>query len=205
MSGADIIEIPGHPGKYARRVIVDAWQAAGSPPINDAGRLKAKQQEAWDKFQAGTGSPADDPNRPDVFPLAHVRFVALDIDPTPDRVRRLSAAGLVRPYEYEPWHWQVANVYAYPLVKEIPDMALNAATDYEAFKTMLHRALKWDVRDGDKAGADAKLGMTLWDRLGAIRNAQTATPIDYDKLAAALAKQGIAGAVADELAKRLTA
>lgn len=116
----DIIPIPGHPGLHARRVIVDAWQAAGSPPINDAGRLYDKQKRAWDDYQAGTGNPADNPDRPDLYPLGHVRFVALDIDPTPDRVRRLKAAGLVRPFSWESWHWAVPNVYLYALVKELP-------------------------------------------------------------------------------------
>lgn len=73
-----------------------------------------------------------------------------------------------------------------------PDMALNADTDYEAFKAMLYRALQWDIRDGGKgAGADSKYGATLWDRLGAIqRTAAGAAPaIDYDELARAIVKE----------------
>jgi hypothetical protein len=120
MQSSDIIEVPWQPGVYLRRVIVEALDSAGRPPINSGGRLKAKQQEFWDAFQNGTGSPADDPNRPDRFPLAHVRFVAADITPTADRVRRLRAAGLVRPYAYEEWHWEVPNVYDYDLVHAIP-------------------------------------------------------------------------------------
>lgn len=81
------------------------------------------------------------------------------------------------------------------------DMALNPQTDYDAFAYMLHRALKWDVRDGDKVGADSNNGRTIWDRFGKLD--ATAAVIDYDKLAAALAKQGIAASVADELAQRL--
>lgn len=196
MSADDIIELPGQPGKYARRIVVDAWQQAGSPNANSAGRLYAEQKYFYDGWVARKPgfNPADNPDSPSL-PLAHVRFVALDIDPTPDRVRRLSAAGLVRPYSYEPWHWQPAgDVRRWPLVKEIPDMPLNATTDYEAFKTMLWRALKWDVRDGDQgAGADSALGATLWDRLGGIRAAVAqpapAVPLDYDKLAAALLKK----------------
>jgi hypothetical protein len=117
----------------------------------------------------------------------------------------------------EPWHIihfkafgpMPAFAGATPIIPGLleEDMPLNADADYEAFKQMLYRALKWDVRDGDKgAGADAKLGMTLWDRLGAIGNAvkaPAAPVIDYDKLAAALASQGLPARVADELAKRL--
>lgn len=120
MSPHDIIELLGQPGQYARRVIVDAWLAAGAPPVNSAGRLVAEQQAAYDAWQNGTGSPADDPRRPDRDPLAHVRFVALDITPTEDRVQRLATAGLIRPYSWEPWHWEVPNVRAYDLVTEIP-------------------------------------------------------------------------------------
>lgn len=123
MSPLDIIELPGHPGLYARRVIVEAWQAAGSPPVNDAGRLYGQQKRAWDAYQNGTGNPADNPDLPLIFPLGHVRFVALDIDPTPERVRRLTAAGLVRPFSWESWHWAVPNVWAYPLVQSIPTPA----------------------------------------------------------------------------------
>lgn len=105
------------------------------------------------------------------------------------------------------WNWtldaQPAGGNSRPFPEET-DMPLDAQKDYEAFKTMLHRALKWDVRDGNQAGADAKNGMTLWDKLGQILNKPTsAAAIDYDKLAAALAQQGVAHAVADELAQRL--
>lgn len=123
MSPHDILEIPGHPGMYARRAFIDAWRSAGSPPLNDAGRLKWKQEQAWQNYQNGTGSPADNPARPDLFPLAHCRFVAGDITPTDERVRRLSAAGLVRPYKYEPWHWELPNVRSYAIVESLPTPA----------------------------------------------------------------------------------
>jgi len=115
---SDIVQLYGP--HYAVRPLADAWRAAGSPPINSAGRLYADQKGAWVAYQNGTGSPADDPDRPDLYPLAHVRFAAIDVTPTPDRVRALAAAGLVRPYEYEPWHWELPNVRAYPLVLALP-------------------------------------------------------------------------------------
>lgn len=124
MSALDIIPIPGHPGKYSRRVIVEAWQAAGSPPINSALRLYDEQKYFYDGWRAGLPgfNPADNPDD-EGQQLAHVRGVALDIDPTPDRVRRLKAAGLERPFSYEPWHWVVPNVRSYAIVRSIPSAA----------------------------------------------------------------------------------
>lgn len=140
MSPDDIIELPGQPGFYARRAIVDAWVRAGSPPVNSAGRLETEQQRAYDKFRAGTGAPADNPAET-WRPLAHVRFVALDINATPERVRALSAQGLVRPYSYEPWHWQLpGDVRAYPLVTSIPSTAAGAEKPFDP-KTVLEASM----------------------------------------------------------------
>jgi hypothetical protein len=108
---------------FARRITVKRWQAAGSPPINDAGRLYAQQLKARLDFEAGRGAPADDPREPSRYPLGHTRFVALDIDATPERVRRLEAAGLVRPFSWESWHWAEPDVYIYPIVDSIPASA----------------------------------------------------------------------------------
>lgn len=121
MSALDVIALPGQPGKYARRAIVEAWQEAGSPPVNSAGRLYADQKHFYDGWRAGLPgfNPADNPDD-ETQRLAHVRFVALDIDPTPARVQRLSAAGLIRPYTYEPWHWELPNVRTYGIVRKLP-------------------------------------------------------------------------------------
>lgn len=121
MSDMDIIDIPGYPGMFARRIVVKMWQRAGSPHINDAGRLYATQLEARIKFENGKGSPADDPRRPDKYPLAHVRFAALDV--VNSARAAMIAAGFEYPYDYEPWHAQLPNIYAYPLVSEIPAAA----------------------------------------------------------------------------------
>lgn len=129
MSADDVIPLPGHPGMYARRVVVEAWQAAGSPPVNSAGRLTTAQQDLYDGWaQRLPGfNPADNPAET-WRPLAHVRFVGLDIDPTPARVAALTRAGLVRPYSYEPWHWQPAgDVRRWPLVTSLP--ATSSTTD----------------------------------------------------------------------------
>lgn len=125
-SPLDIIPIPGHPGMFNRRAWVEAWQAAGSPPINNnsAGRLYGIQKMFYDGWRAGLPgfNPADNPDD-ERQRLAHVRFVAGDINPTPDRVRRLEAAGLKRPYSYEPWHWELPNVRSYAIVRSIPSTA----------------------------------------------------------------------------------
>ncbi|WP_341934712.1 hypothetical protein MRBLWO14_000284 [Microbacterium sp. LWO14-1.2] len=145
MSGGDIIALPGHPGKYGRRALVEAWQAAGSPPANSAGRLKAEQQYFYDGWRAGLPgfNPADNPND-ESQRLAHVRFAALDIDPTPDRIRRLEAAGLIRPYKYEPWHWELPNVRQYPIVRSLPAAAGNQSEEDDMFtdddRNKLHAA-----------------------------------------------------------------
>lgn len=130
-SDDDVIAIPGQPGQFARRITVKRWQAAGSPPINSALRLYAEQLKARLAYENGTGAPADDPRFPAQYVLAHVRGVALDIDATPERVRALSAAGLVRPYSYEPWHWQEpGDVKRFPLVTTLPDSASSGATPF---------------------------------------------------------------------------
>lgn len=106
---------------FARRAIVTAWQAAGSPPVNSAGRLHGEQKRLYDGWRAGKPgfNPADNPDD-ETQRLAHVRFVALDIDPTRDRIKRLAAAGLIRPYSYEPWHWELPNVRRYAIVRSLP-------------------------------------------------------------------------------------
>ena len=128
MSALDVIPIPGHPGMFARRAFVEAWQEAGSPPLNSAGRLYADQKYFWDGWaERKPGfNPADNPDD-ETQRLAHVRFAAGDIDPTPERIRRLSAAGLVRPYAYEPWHWELPNVRQYAIVRSIPTTAGGAS------------------------------------------------------------------------------
>lgn len=124
MSPHDVIPLPGHPGMHARRVIVEAWQEAGSPPVNSALRLYDEQKWFFDMWQAGVPgfNPADNPD--ELWrALGHVRGVALDITPTPERVRRLEAAGLERPFPWESWHWAVPNVHRYALVHIIPATA----------------------------------------------------------------------------------
>lgn len=123
MSAHDIIELPGQPGMYGRRALVEAWQAAGSPPVNKdgAGRLYDVQKYFWDGWadRVPGFAPADNPDD-ETQRLAHVRFVALDITPTPARVAALAAAGLISPYRYETWHWELPNVRQYEIVRSIP-------------------------------------------------------------------------------------
>jgi len=159
VAGTDIIHFGG--GHYGVRDLHNAWVAAGSPPINSAGRLYAEQKQAWDAYQGGWGSPADNPDQPDSYELAHVRFAALDINATPERVRALSAAGLVRPFSYESWHWRLPNIYNYPLVHSIPTSAGDGSTSFpeddmaQADLDNINRQLAWIINALGAGGADA--------------------------------------------------
>ena len=94
------------------------------------------------------------------------------------------------------------------------DMALDAKTDYEAFRDMLYRALRWDVRSRG-VGASADHGSTVWDILGRIdRNAQPVTAEQVKAIADQVVKQigtptvsvdyaAIAKTVNDDAARRL--
>lgn len=116
-----VVPIPGYPGQYAVPELAAALVAAGSPPANSVTRLYAEQRDLYLDYLNGDGNPADNPDD-ESQNLAHVRGTAVDIDPTPDRIRRLAAAGLVRPYAYEPWHWQLpGDVRRYPIIRSFPD------------------------------------------------------------------------------------
>ena len=117
----DLIQVPGYPpGTFARRALADALVVAGNPRLNSLTRLYAEQKYFWDEYQAGRGAGADNPDD-ESQPLAHLRGVAADIDSTPARVRALTAAGLVRPYSWEPWHWQLpGDVRRFDIIYNLP-------------------------------------------------------------------------------------
>lgn len=120
----EVIEVPWQKGMFGRRALVEALDRAGRPRINSMHRTYGQQKEFWVAYQNGTGSPADNPDRPDLFELGHVRGIAADIDATADNVRRLTAAGLVRPFSWESWHWRLpGSVQKYPLMFSIPSVA----------------------------------------------------------------------------------
>lgn len=130
MTGLDVIPIPGTVGLWARRCVVNAWQAAGSPAILWAGRTYAQQKALYDAYRVGHGNAADNPDAPTRLP--HVRGMALDLVATdPATVRRMEQAGFVRPVwrrtgfsQDEPWHWElaahVADIRSIPLVTAAP-------------------------------------------------------------------------------------
>lgn len=105
MSALDIVTIPGYPGLWARRCIVEAWQAAGSPPIDGAGRTYEQQKWFYQRWLDGTGNAADNPDAPTRQP--HVRGMALDLAVwNADVVRRMRKAGFIRPitvHRGKPW------------------------------------------------------------------------------------------------------
>lgn len=155
MSPLDVIPLPGYPGMFGRRRLAEAWQKAGSPHPNSAGRLYGEQKRLFDGFRDGLPgfAPADNPDD-ESQRLAHVRFVALDIDPTPERIKRLSAAGLYRPYAYEPWHWELPNVRDYAIVRSLPGSAAGGAgteDDMSAEAEQMIRELHQQLLPG-KAG-----------------------------------------------------
>ena len=128
VDGRDVVHLYGD--HYAVRDVANAWIAAGSPPINSSWRSYQDQKDAWIRYQNGTGSPADNPDDPDNYALGHTRAAALDIDATPERVARLEAAGLIRPFPYESWHWAPKNVYYYPIVRTLPASAGDGSTPF---------------------------------------------------------------------------
>ncbi|WP_336647515.1 hypothetical protein [Microbacterium sp. MMO-10] len=137
MSPDDVVPL-GKTPYFARRAVAEAWAAAGYPPINSATRLYSEQKKLFDGWQAGWAgySPADNPDDTSQA-LAHVRGVALDITATDSRVEALSAAGLVRPYSYEPWHWQLpGDVRRFPLITAFPNTPAAPAVERSEEDTM---------------------------------------------------------------------
>jgi len=133
MSALDVVAIPGYPGEWARRAVVEAWIEAGCPPLNWAGRT---YEEQLDLALYGPNA-ADDP-RVSWTRVPHVRGLALDLASwTPAIVKRMQAAGFVRPItvrkgkpwadgkggfsQDEPWHFElkqyVNRVFDIPKVK----------------------------------------------------------------------------------------
>lgn len=149
-SGLEVVEFTSD-GRtfYLRRDAYDGWKKAGSPRITDGGALRteASQQEAWDRYQAGEGSPADDPSRPQLFQLGHVRGVALDLASANNAA--MESGGFYRPFGYEPWHWALRNLYDYPLVKEA-DMPLTRED-----KVWIRAAIKSELKAERPATVDA--------------------------------------------------
>lgn len=148
MSPNDLIEYPAQPGEFGRRILIDALVAAGSPRTNSLTRLKPEQQDAYDAWvrRDPGANPADDPND-ERQQLGHVRGVAADIDVHPAVVKRLEAAGLVRPFSWEPWHWTVAyDVRGYALVLERPDFT--TTPDPQEEPDMLILVAKDNSKDG---------------------------------------------------------
>lgn len=133
MAYNDIVEIPGYPGRWALRFVVERWIAAGRPRINDAGRTYQQQLDARLKYERGQGAPADDPRYPNLYRLAHPRGFALDIAYTDAIVRNMLAAGFYRPYSYEPWHFEPTgyNIYNFPIIRD-PWAAILAGTQNPA-------------------------------------------------------------------------
>lgn len=126
MGALDVIPLPGYPGKWARRCVVEAWLAAGSPAVLWAGRTKKQQRALYNLWRAGEGNAADNPDGNTRMP--HVRGMALDLadsSPSTAVVKAMSKAGFTRPiwerYGYsqdEPWHFEL-SAYV-PIIRRVP-------------------------------------------------------------------------------------
>jgi hypothetical protein len=89
----------------------------------------------------------------------------------------------------ERWHYIDFNAFgaipagmnAKPFEED--DMPLNADTDYPAFRDMLFRALKWDVRTNG-AGPDWNLGPTVWERFNSVEAAAKASNVSPEQVKA---------------------
>lgn len=153
MSALDVVQIPGYPGKWARRCVVEAWIAAGRPYVNWAGRTYEEQKYLYNLWRQGRGNAADNPDANTRQP--HVRGMALDL--AGYSKARMEAAGFTQPIwrrtgfsQDEPWHWelkryvgnvrsipkvtgaQVANLDSKPFDPEEDDMTPEQATQLDA-------------------------------------------------------------------------
>lgn len=118
MDGRTVVHL--YDDHYAVWDVAYAWHIAGRPPINDSYRTYDDQLRARLAYEAGKGSPADDPRYPDQYQLGHTRAAALDINYSLDRDRKLYRAGLIRPFDWEDWHYAPKDIFYYPVVRSIP-------------------------------------------------------------------------------------
>lgn len=114
MSDLDVIPLPGYPGLWDRRVVVERWDKAGRPPVRWAGRTYDEQKYLWNGWRNKLPgfNPADNPDADTRQP--HVRGMALDLKVwDANTVRRMKEAGFVQPIWKrngfsgdEPWHFE---------------------------------------------------------------------------------------------------
>jgi len=134
MGALDIVQVPGYPGMWARRCVVDAWVAAGSPALDGAGRTYEKQKWFWRLYNTiingvRQGNAADNPDADTRQP--HVRGMAFDLawrNPPDAVIERMEAQGFIRPItvrkgkpwkdgkggfsQDEAWHFELAEFFA---------------------------------------------------------------------------------------------
>lgn len=139
----DIVVLPGYRKKWARRCLVEAWDEAGRPPVNWAGRTF---EEQLDLALHGPNA-ADDP-RVSWTRVPHVRGMALDLAVWDAKtVARMHEAGFIRPItrkegkpwsdgfggfsQDEPWHFELAK-YA-GSIKTIGKVSATAASGAKPF------------------------------------------------------------------------
>lgn len=144
MSDLDVVYLPGQPGMWSRGVVAEAWQEAGSPAPDWAGRTYEEQKylsDGWKARKPGFNA-ADDPDL-SWTRVPHVRGMALDLRVwNAATVRRMEQAGFTRPIwksrgfsQDEPWHFELARFVGN--IRTIPKVtaAQVAAADSEPFTT----------------------------------------------------------------------
>lgn len=172
----------------------------GSPiDVNRSTVSREEQQKAYDAYLAyinGNGPWAPLALSPDRS--WHCEPIARAVDTDDDVwIRNHPNHGWRFVVASEKWHGQYYPGLDRHYGEDVNDMGTidNTEQNYQVFSNFLFRALKWDVRDG-AYGADAKNGLTMWDRFSVVDSsiAKIQIPsgtIDYNQLAKALTEQGI--------------
>jgi len=133
MGALDVVAVPGYKGMWARRVVVEAWIAAGKPKLLWAGRTYEEQKRlylGWKNKKPGYNA-ADNPDANTRQP--HVRGMALDLAVYDSgTVLRMLKAGFTRPVwvrngysQDEPWHFELAAYVG--SIKKIPKVTAAVA------------------------------------------------------------------------------
>lgn len=86
-------------------------------PVLSGWRSYEQQKELWQRYLAGTGNPA---SNPDTGNRTHMRGVASDLaDTSAEMQRACIAVGLQRDFA-EAWHWQLPTWRDYPIIPTMP-------------------------------------------------------------------------------------
>jgi hypothetical protein len=95
----------------------------GRPPMLypqlSAWRSYAQQKELWNRYLAGTGNPASNPDS-SRSPNTHMRGVAADLADTSQTMQAACIAVGLQRDPGEAWHWQLPAWRDYPIIEQLP-------------------------------------------------------------------------------------